>query len=59
MPEQAPHKETQQDSLVTESATTIKANFEDCWTKKSPGEQKEPEQTRPTLKFALALSGSG
>ena len=42
-----------------ESARTNKANFEGCWAKKSPGEQKELEQTRPTLKFALVLTGSG
>ena len=59
MPEHVPHEETMQDGLVLESAATNKANFEDCWTKKSPGEWKEPEQTRPTLKFALVLSGSG
>ena len=27
--------------------------------KKSPGQQKEPEQIRPTLKTALALSDAG
>ena len=27
--------------------------------KKSPGEWKRPEQTRPTLEFALALSDAG
>ena len=43
----------------TERTTTNIANFEGCWAKKSPEEQKELEQTRPTLKIALALSDAG